>query len=200
MQRTAPLAFFSKERGTLTPTCRGDGKQRGYSLSQKRGPHCPRRRGGKCSALPPLLSFPKKEEPCPPLPWGTGDKGGILFRKREYPFETPRERPDRQSRSRRSAAPPEWKHLRGGLAPLAAIGSATRLDLLLLPAAALPISQKYSLIPVYRWCQSRRRAKQSRRCAGSPPPSKRHSCATECARLIPVTTRRDSWRSHVHRT
>ena len=36
----------------------------------------------------------------------------------------------------------------------------------------------------------RRRAKQSRRCAGSPPPDYRHSRATECARLIPVTTRR----------
>ena len=36
----------------------------------------------------------------------------------------------------------------------------------------------------------RRRAKQSRRCAGSPPPDYRHSRATECARLIPVATRR----------
>ena len=138
----------------------------------------------------PLFSFPKKEEPCPHLPWGRETKGVFSFAKENTPFETPRERSDRQPRSRRSAAPPEWKHLRGGLASLAAIGSAIRLDLLLLPAAALPISQKHSLIPVYRWCQSRRRAQQSRRCAGSPPPSKRHSRATECARLIPVTTRR----------
>ena len=36
----------------------------------------------------------------------------------------------------------------------------------------------------------RRRAQQCRRCAGSPPPDHRHSRATECARLIPVTTRR----------
>ena len=36
----------------------------------------------------------------------------------------------------------------------------------------------------------RRRAQQCRRCAGSPPPDYRHSRATECARLIPVTTRR----------
>ena len=36
--------------------------------------------------------------------------------------------------------------------------------------------------------------------AGSSPPRERHSRATECARLIPVTTSRDSWRSHVHRT
>ena len=126
----------------------------------------------------------------PTLSRGRESKGVFSFAKENTPFGTPRERPDRQPRSRRNAAPPEWKCLRGGLAPLAAIGSAIRFDLLLLPAAALPISQKYSLIPVYRWCQSRRRAQQSRRCAGSPPPSKRHSRATECARLIPVTTRR----------
>ena len=36
----------------------------------------------------------------------------------------------------------------------------------------------------------RRRAQQCRRCAGSPSPDYRHSRATECARLIPVTTRR----------
>ena len=36
--------------------------------------------------------------------------------------------------------------------------------------------------------------------AGSPPPRERHTRATECARVIPVTTSRDSWRSHVHRT
>ncbi len=116
----------------------------------------------------PLFSFPKKEEPCPHLPWGRETKGVFSFAKENTPFETPRERSDRQPRSRRSAAPPEWKHLRGGLASLAAIGSAIRLDLLLLPAAALPISQKHSLIPVYRWCQSRRRAQQSR------PPSAQH--------------------------
>ena len=34
----------------------------------------------------------------------------------------------------------------------------------------------------------------------SPPPIYRHSRATECARLKSVTTRRNSWRSHVHRT
>ena len=46
----------------------------------------------------------------------------------------------------------------------------------------------------------RRRAKQCRRPHRSPPPIYRHTRATECARLRVVTTRRDSWRSHVHRT
>ena len=50
--------------------------------------------------------------------------------------------------------------LRGGLAPLAAIGSAIRFDLLLLPAAALPILQRYSLISVYR--QSRQGGERSK--------------------------------------
>ena len=36
--------------------------------------------------------------------------------------------------------------------------------------------------------------------AGSLPPWERHSRATECARLIDASKRRDSWRSHVHRT
>ena len=54
--------------------------------------------------------------------------------------------------------------------------------------------------PRPRIALKRRRAKQCRRCAGSPPPDYRHSRATECARLRVVTKRRGSWRSHVHRT
>ena len=146
-----------------SPTCRGDGRQRGYSLSQKRSPLCPHRRGRKCSALRPFAFFSKERGTLPPpADGGRESKGVFSFAKENTPFGTPRERPDRQPRSRRRAAPPEWKHLRGGLALLAAIGSAIRFDLLLLPAAALPILQKYSLTSVYRWCQSRRRAKQCR--------------------------------------
>ena len=146
-----------------SPTCRGDGRQRGYSLSQKRSPLCPHRRGRKCSALRPFAFFSKERGTLPPpADGGRESKGVFSFAKENTPIGTPRERPDRQPRSRRRAAPPEWKHLRGGLALLAAIGSAIRFDLLLLPAAALPILQKYSLTSVYRWCQSRRRAKQSR--------------------------------------
>ena len=36
--------------------------------------------------------------------------------------------------------------------------------------------------------------------ASSPPPDYRHSRATECARLIDVSKRSGSWRSHVHCT
>ena len=98
----------------MIPTADGDGKQRGYSLSQKR--------------IPPL-------EPPEKGPIGSLDLEGV--------------------RRLRSAAA-----LRGGLAPLAAIGSAIRFDLLLLPAAALPILQRYSLISVYR--QSRQGGERSK--------------------------------------
>ena len=108
-----------------------------------------------------LAFFSKERGTLPPtLSWGRETKGVFSFAKENTPFGTPRERPDRQPRSRRSAAPPECSFPARGVA---AFHIAIRLDLLLLPAAALPILQKYSLIPVYRWCQSRRRAKQSRR-------------------------------------
>ena len=48
---------------------------------------------------------------------------------------------------------------------------------------------------------SMRRAQQCRYFARSPPPSKRHSRLTTVRRgCCQVATRRDSWRSHVHRT
>ena len=48
---------------------------------------------------------------------------------------------------------------------------------------------------------SMRRAQQCRYFASSLPPSKRHSRLTTVRRgCCPVATRRDSWRSHVHRT
>ena len=82
---------------------------------------------------------------------GTGDKGGYSLSQKRIPPLKPPEKGligslDLEGvRRLRNAT-----SLRGGLAPLAAIGSAIRFDLLLLPAAALPILQKYSLIPVYR--------------------------------------------------
>ena len=48
---------------------------------------------------------------------------------------------------------------------------------------------------------SMRRAQQCRYFARSLPPRKRHSRLTTVRRgCCPITTRRDSWRSHVHRT
>ena len=144
---------------------------------------------------PLCFLFQRKRNLDPHCRWGRETKGVFSFAKENTPFGTPRERPDRQPRSRRSAAPPEWKHLRGGLAPLAAIGSAIRFDLLLLPAAALPILFQCGRIPSYR--QSHQGGEQSKAApvpritrqkaasaamppsAGSPPPDYRHSRPTE---------------------
>ena len=150
MQRTAPFAFFSKERGTLPPTCRWGRETKGVFSFAKERPSLSAQARREMQRAAPCFLFQRKRNFAPTLSWGRETKGVFSFAKENTPFGTPRERPDRQPRSRRSAAPPEWKCLRGGLAPLAAIGSAIRFDLLLLPAAALPILQRCSLIPVYR--------------------------------------------------
>ena len=80
------------------------------------------------------------------------------------------------------------------------ISVAIRFDLLLLSAAALPILQKYSLISVYLQspqCGERSNAAFGRQSAAKLPSLAPHDSK---ARLQAVTTRRDSWRSHVHRT
>ena len=70
----------------------------------------------------------------------------------------------------------------------------------LLASAALPISRWYSLISVYRsthQCGERSNAAFRRQSAAEVTSLAPHGSK---ARLIPVTNRRDSWRSHVHRT
>ena len=102
---------------------------------------------------------------------------------------------------------------------VAAVGVAIRFDLLLssavaqplaallpygcgtpLAGAALPILQEYAVISVYRQshqCGERSNAAFGRQSAAELPSLAPHDSK---ARLIVVTTRRDSWRSHVHRT
>ena len=59
------------------------------------------------------------------------------------------------------------------------------------------VRSNFRLLPV----PSMRRAQQCRYFASSLPPSKRHSRLTTVRRgCCQVATRRDSWRSHVHRT
>ena len=81
-------------------------------------------------------------------------KGAILFRKREWPLWNPKRKAcigslklEEVRRLRIESA------LRGGIASLAAIGGAIRFGLLLLPAAALPILRRCSLIFFCRWCR-----------------------------------------------
>ena len=112
--------------------------------------------------------------------------------------------------------PPEWECLRG----VAALALLYDLSLLLLSAvaqplaallpygcgtplagAALPILQKCAVISVYRGTTQCGERQQCRYFASSLPPGKRHSRLTTVRRgCCQVATRRDSWRSHVHRT
>ena len=74
------------------------------------------------------------------------------------------------------------------------------LPLLLSSAAALPVLWQCAVIPVYQGtpqCGERSNAAFGRQSAAVLPSLAPHDSK---ARLIVVTTRRDSWRSHVHRT
>ena len=112
--------------------------------------------------------------------------------------------------------PPEWECLRAALPRLALqddlpllLSSAVAQPLAaLLPSgcgtplagAARPILEKYRLISVYRGtqqCGERSNAAFRRQSAAEKTSLAPHDSK---ARLIVVTTRRDSWRSHVHRT
>ena len=93
--------------------------------------------------------------------------------------------------------PPECDFLRAALPRLELLYD---LPLLLLSAAALPILEKCAVIPVYR--QSPQCGEHSNAAFRTQSAAKQTSLAPHDskARLQPVTTRRDSWRSHVHRT
>ena len=93
--------------------------------------------------------------------------------------------------------PPEWECLRAAEPRLALLYD---LPLLLLSATALLILEKCAVIPVYR--QSPQCGERSNAAFGKQSAAKQSSLAPHDskARLLSVTNRRDSWRSHVHRT
>ena len=83
---------------------------------------------------------------------------------------------------------------------VAAFGVARRFGLLLLSAAALPILWECTVVSVYRQslqCGERSKAAFRKQSAAEKTSLAPHDSK---ARLQAVTTRRDSWRSHVHRT
>ena len=83
---------------------------------------------------------------------------------------------------------------------VAALALLHDLPLLLLSAAALPVSWQCGLITVYRstpQCGERSNATFRRQSAAVQTSHAPHGSK---ARLRVVTNRRDSWRSHVHRT
>ena len=131
-------------------------------------------------------------------PAGGRGKGAILFRKREWPLWNPKRKAfDWQFRARMTFVPPEWKCLRAAL---------PRWVLL------YDLMCSYHPLPL---CQSRSGAAESpstgallNAASVSNAAFGRQSVARQTslaphdskARLQAVTTRRDSWRSHVHRT
>ena len=138
---------------------------------------------------------------CPCTVQGASQRGHSLSQKRMAPLEPKEKGLDWQSRARMTFVPLEWKCLRGGIASLAANGSARRFAsapiIRCRSAYLVGVQPNFRLPPV----STMRRAQQCRYFARSPPPSKRHSRLTIVRRgCKTVTIRRDSWRSHVHRT
>ena len=132
-----------------------------------------------------------------PTPCGGAGKGDTLFHKREYPpLNPPRERFTLQASSSKSCNACRLHCPDRGVA---AFGVARRFGLLLLSAAALPILWECTVISVYRQslqCGERSNAAFRKQSAAEKTSLAPHDSK---ARLRPVTTRRDSWRSHVHR-
>ena len=126
-------------------------------------------------------------------------KGAILFpRKENGPPYTPQEKGIRLAVSdlNGSYASGMGMPARGG----AALSVAIRFDLLLSSAAALPILYKYRLISVYQ--SANQCGERSKAAFGKQSAAKQSSLAPHDskARLLNVSNRSDSWRSHVHRT
>ena len=123
---------------------------------------------------------------------------GHLFSKRDAPpLNPPRENFTLQASSSKSCNACRLHCPDRGVA---AFGVARRFGLLLLSAAALPILWECTVISVYR---------QSLQCGERSNVAFRKQSAAEKTSLAPhdskarlrvVTKRRDSWRSHVHRT
>ena len=136
--------------------------------------------------------------PCSPHRVGTRIREGCLFFEKRHPSLTPSQR-------KFFIASEQLEELQClPIAPLAcgkaAFTPAIRLGVLLSSAAALPISRWYSLISVYRsthQCGERSNAAFRRQSAANLTSLAPHDSK---ARLQSVPNRRDSWRSHVHRT
>ena len=126
-----------------------------------------------------------------------GAKGIFSFAKENIPFGTPRERLRLAISGLNNSDVSEVKVPR---ARRSRISVAIRFDLLLLSAAALPVLWQCGLITVYRCthqCGERSNTAFGRQSAAEQTSLVPHDSK---ARLRVVTRRRDSWRSHVHRT
>ena len=153
---------------------------------------------------------------CPCAAQGSESKGPFSFAKENGPFGTPRERLYLAVSGLTVFMPPEWNACARQsrvcpcyttwCAPIirccAAVGGSAALRMRHTPcgcrsAHLVGVRSNFRLPPV----PSMRRAQQCRYFARSLPPRKRHSRLTIVRRgCCQVATRRDSWRSHVHRT
>ena len=131
-------------------------------------------------------------------PAGGRVKGGILFRKREYPLWNPKRKAFIASEQLEELqCLPIALPARGVAAFGVAIRFAAASIIRCRSAHLVGVRSNFRLPPV----PSMRRAQQCRYFARSLPPRKRHSRLTTVRRgCCQVATRRDSWRSHVHRT
>ena len=109
---------------------------------------------------------------------GASQRGHSLSQKRMAPLEPQEKGLDWQSRARMTFVPPEWKCLRGGIAALAANGSARRFAsapiIRCRSAYLVGVQPNFRLPPV----STMRRAQQCRYFASSLPPCYRHSRLT----------------------
>ena len=115
---------------------------------------------------------------CPCTVQGASQRGHSLSQKRMAPLEPQEKGLDWQSRARMTFVPPEWKCLRGGIASLAANGSARRFAsapiIRCRSAYLVGVQPNFRLPPV----STLRRAQQCRYFASSLPPRYRHSRLT----------------------
>ena len=115
---------------------------------------------------------------CPCTVQGASQRGRSLSQKRMAPLEPQEKGLDWQSRARMTFVPPEWKCLRGGIASLAANGSARRFASASIircrSAHLVGVQPNFRLPPV----STMRRAQQCRYFASSLPPCYRHSRLT----------------------
>ena len=134
---------------------------------------------------------------CPCTVQGSSQRGHSLSQKRMAPLEPKEKGLDWQSRARMTFVPPEWKCLRGGIASLAANGSARRFASAPIIRCCATVGGSAALRMRHTPCgcrsaqfvevrsnyrlpehSSMRRAQQCRYFASSLPPRKRHSRLT----------------------
>ena len=138
---------------------------------------------------------------CPCTVQGASQRGHSLSQKRMAPLEPQEKGLDWQSRARMTFVPPEWKCLRGGIASLAANGSARRFASASTTRCCAAVGGSAALRMRHTPCGCRsaylvgvqpnfrlppvstmRRAQQCRYFASSLPPCYRHSRLTAVRR------------------